>query len=254
MTHFFKRNDTEGGIAVLTLDRPPVNALTPALLNTVAGELGALDADPAVRAVVVASSLPVFSAGVDLKQAQDFSIVEQTAMVDGLNGCFSALYRFSKPLITAVNGAAIAGGLYFVLTADRVLSSGRGRFGLAEVRVGVMFPVGALEIARATLPPAAFRRMLLSGETLDADAAASIGIVDEITAPDDLMSRALDVARDFAMIPQATYAKVKAQMRAPVLDRIDAAIAEKSDPARTAWFADETPAAMAAMIAATRKR
>ncbi len=253
MTQYLKRENAGDGISVLTLERAPVNALTPALLHAVADELANLDGDPAVRALIIASGLQVFSAGVDLKEAKDFTPAEQTAMVDGLNRCFSALYRFTKPLVTAVNGAAIAGGLYFALTADRVLCDDRGKFGLTEIRVGVMFPVGALEIARSTLPPAAFRRMLLSGEIIDAEAALAIGIVDEIAATEDLMSRAIDAAGDFMAIPKATYAKVKTQMRTPVLEQIDRAVAENSDPAREAWFADETPAAMAATIAAMKK-
>lgn len=255
MTEFFRTRDAGEGITIVTLSRAPVNALTPAYLFELADSFNRLGADENVRAVVITSDLKVFSAGMDLKEAQAFGIEEQTAIVDGLSICYAALYGLPKPTITAANGAAIAGGLFFLLAADYSIAVERGKFGLTEVRVGIDFPVGPLEIARAELTPQVFRQMLLSGRNYDAHAAMAMGVVDEVIAAEDLMTRALSIARDYAAIPPLAFSKVKAQMRAGTLKRVNDTVSAKTDPTRTGWFSDETDGAMKALLAAaTAKR
>ena len=77
----------------------------------------------------------MLSGGFDLKAAQGFTSAEEMDIVDHLNADFATMYAFPKPLITAANGAAIAGGLFFVLTADYTVAIPQAKFGLAEVRV-----------------------------------------------------------------------------------------------------------------------
>ena len=139
---------TEDGIAILTLNRAPVNALVPTFLSDIAETLNTLAADKHVHAVVLTSALKVLSGGFDLKAAQAFTSADEKDIVDHLNADLATMYAFPKPLITAAGGAAIAGGLFFVLTADYTIAVPRAKFGLAEVRVGANFPVGPLEIRR----------------------------------------------------------------------------------------------------------
>lgn len=246
-------DDLDYGITHLTLYRAPVNALNSEFLATVKKQLSGLEQNQRVRAVVISSGLPVFSAGMDLKEAKAFSNAEQAAAVDGLNRTFFQLYAMSKPVITAVNGAAIAGGLFFVLASDYAIAREGAKFGLTEVRVGVNFPIAPLEIARATLAPNVFRRLLLSGQNVDAVSAGKMGIVDEVTSAEDLLPRAFAVARHYATIPPIAYAKVKDQMRAQVLQTIEHALARNSDPALAGWFTDETRAAMAQVLASVKR-
>jgi enoyl-CoA hydratase/carnithine racemase len=250
MTTHLKSQDQENGVRMLTLSRPPVNALNAAYLSELESAFDKIDKDETVRVLVLNSDLGVFSAGMDLKEALAFSPTEQTAIVDGLNAAYGRLYGVSKPVIVAINRAAIAGGLFFALVADYALADKGAKLGLTEVRVGVDFPVGALEIARAEMSPATFKRILLSGQNVDAAEAQTMGIINEITEPDDLTNRAIEMARDYARIPPIAFASIKAQMRKTVLDRIARVIADKSDPARDGWFTDETVAAMSALLAA----
>ncbi len=253
MSDNLDREDAAGGVTILTLKRAPVNALNPDYLSEIEATLSAIDADSSVRALVLTSGLKVFSAGMDLKEAIDFTDADQTAVVDGLNATYTRLYAMSKPVITAANGAAIAGGLFFILATDYTVARQRAKFGLTEVRVGVNFPVAPLEIARATLSPAAFRQVLLGGNLLDAAVAKEMGIVDEVVEPDDVMERALAVARNYAAIPPKTYASVKMQMRKNELDLISRVLAEGTDTTRNSWYSDETRGAMTALLeAATR--
>ena len=155
------RQSDDGPIRHLVLDAAPVNALRPDRLFGLAEVIEAAEGAAHVRAIVISSAQRVFSAGLDLKVARGFDSDEQAAIVDGLNVGFLRLFACSKPVIVAVNGAAIAGGLFFILSADHRVSSPRAQFGLAEVRVGVDFPVGPMEIARAMLTPNDLRRLMM---------------------------------------------------------------------------------------------
>ncbi len=248
MTAQVIRNDLGGGITRLTLNRAPVNALTPAFLMEFAGTLDDLAATDSVRAVVLDSAFAVYSAGLDLKAAQRFDRAEQNAIVDALNAGFLTQFTFPKPIVAAINGAAIAGGLFFVLASDWRVSGPKAKFGLAEVRVGADFPVGPLEIARATLDPNDLRRLMLTGQPVPAAVAAARGIVDHLCDADEVDPAAEAKARELAGIPGATFARVKRQIRQPAIAVIDAEMERlKTDPDR-GWFGPETRDAMQRMI------
>ncbi len=253
MTENLTRIDHDGGITELVLARQPVNALNPEFMKEISDRLAEIDSAAGVRAVVITSALPVFSAGMDLKEAQNFTVSEQTDVVDGLNETFCRLYGIRKPMVVAINGAAVAGGLFFALAADYAVARQGARFGLTEVRVGVDFPVGPLQIARAELTPQACRRLMLGGRNMDAQTARNLGVLDEVVDAGSVLPRAMEVALDFASIPAVAYARVKAQLRSTTLRTINDAIESQSDPARNGWFTDETRDAMAALLAATRK-
>jgi enoyl-CoA hydratase len=243
------RTDHCDGIVEIGLNRAPVNALSTEFLMEFAGLLDDLADDPTARALVLSSKFKVFSAGIDLKEAINFNADDQTAMVNGLNIAFLKLFAFPKPVVVAVGGAAIAGGLFFILTSDYRIAGPRAKFGLAEVRVGVDFPVGPMELARATLGPNGLRRLMLTGRPMDAAQAQAIGMIDEIE-PDEaiLLDRALRAARDLAASPPEAYALVKRQIRQNAITRIETAMADGPATAADGWFTAGTRAAMQRMI------
>lgn len=246
--------DKDHGITHLTLRREPVNALNTVFLTDVEHKLTAIEKDARVRAVVISSGLSVFSAGMDLKEARGFSDVEQSAMVTSINQTFFRLFSMSKPVVAVVNGAAIAGGLFFVLASDYAVAREDAKLGLAEVRVGVNFPIVPLEIARAALAPNVIRRIMLSGQYVDAVSASKMGIVDEVSSAENLLIRAFEVARDYATIPPIAYARVKAQMRAQSVQTMAQALKQKTDPTLAGWFTDETRSAMARALACAKHK
>lgn len=236
------------GVANLSLQRAPVNALTAAFLRDFETCLLDLKERSEVRAVVVQSPFKVFSAGLDLKAAQGLDLGEQSEIVTAFDQVFLTAYGFPKPLIAAVDGAAIAGGLFFVLVADHRLGTERSQFGLAEVRVGADFPAGPLEVARDTLAPADFRRLLLRGQPYEAERALDAGILDEIVAPGDLAAVARARADEFAGLPAGAFAGIKAQMRGPALARIRDAMERRRADGVEGWFYPDTIAAMVKMV------
>ena len=247
-------NTVADGVIAVRLDRPPVNALNPTFLAEIDRVFEALSADEAVRAVVLSGAGKTLSGGMDLKELLEFSAAEQEAMVAGLNRTLAALYGFPKPLICAANGPAIAGGLFFILTSDYCVANERAVFGLAEMRVGVRFPVGPFEIARQELAPHACRRIMLGGATHDAPTALQLGVIDEVLAADEVMTRATVVAGEYAALPPQAYAHTKRQLRGAVLERIAQVLSEDSDPMSVAWCTDETIVATKAVLASLQRK
>ena len=254
MADFLDEEDLGEGVRVLRLNRPPASALNTPFLLSIAQRLNELAHMDTLRALVLTGTGKVLSAGLDLKEAVSFTVAEQTAVCDGLNRAYGALYGFPKPVIAATNGHAIAGGLFFVLAADYRIAAEGSRFGLTEVRVGVRFPVSALEIANQELSPTLSRRLLLSGRNIGAVEALEHKLLDEVVPLDEVMDRAVSVARDYATIPPIAYGDVKQQLRGPAMTKISDAIETGNDATLDGWFTEETrTAAMALLAAATKK-
>jgi enoyl-CoA hydratase len=250
MTFEIHEDLSADGVCTLTLDRPPANALNAEFLDAIESRFVALEIRDDVRAVVITGRGKIFSAGMDLKIIPGLSLAGQRAAITALNKTYGRLYGFPKPLVAAVNGHAIAGGLFFVLASDyRVGPDGGAQFGLTEVRAGVAFPVAALDIAKAELSPAVARRLLLGGRTVGIGVAADWGILDEVVQPGDVLARALEQARLYAATPPKAYAAVKCQLRAGVLARIERVLADGGDPLLGNWITEETAAAAHATLA-----
>lgn len=244
--------DRGDGIVELQLGRGPVNALSADFLMAFAELITRLGQDDAVRAIILTSPFKVFSAGLDLKQAQDFDLAQQQAIVRGLNEGFLALYSCPKPVVAAVAGAAIAGGLFFVLGSDRRVAMSKSSFGLAEVRVGADFPVGPLEIAKATLDADTQRRLMLTGQPIGPIAARNFGFIDIIAEDsEDLAAYSLSEARKLAELPSIAYASIKQQLRGETITKIQTALAalaaDGNSPAQ-GWFNSQTKSAMQHML------
>jgi enoyl-CoA hydratase/carnithine racemase len=238
------RRDHGDGVIELVLGRAPVNALSAAFLMDFADEIQELGQDDTVRSIVITSDFKVFSAGLDLREAQTFDLKQQNAIVEGLNVGFLKLFSCPKPTVCAINGAAIAGGLFFILASDLRVSNSKASFGLAEVRVGADFPVGPLEIARATLDPNMLRRLMLTGLPISAETAHHMGIVDVLD--ETPTEKAIAEARKLGKNPPKTYASIKRQIRGGTIAVIEHAI--ENHASEEGWFSDETKTAMQRMI------
>jgi enoyl-CoA hydratase len=233
------------GVAVVRIQRPPANALDPGLLAAGARAVERLrDAQPA--AIVVTGSGKFFSGGVDLKLAPTLSAAEQREMVVAINRLFTDWYGLDLPVVAAVNGHAVAGGLILALCADHRVGSLVGSYGLTEVKVGAPYPAAAIGVVRAELGPVAARRLVLGGELIGAEAALAEGIFDELAEPEDALAAGIEAARRLAAHPAATYARVKAELRGPARAAIAAAV--ERDPLVDAWLSAETAGAAASAL------
>jgi enoyl-CoA hydratase len=229
--------EREGDVAVVRIDRPPANALDLTLLSEgrrCAEELAA--APPG--AVVLTGRDGFFSAGMDLKLAPALGAEGQRDAVAGINALFAAWYAFPRPVVAAVNGHAIAGGLILALCADyRVGTAGPGRYGLTEVKVGFPYPALAMAVVRAELSPAAARKLALRAQLIDAAQATEMGLLDELVDGDPL-PRATALAGELAQLPPNAYEQTKRQLRAGTIAAAGE-LAGSGDPLLAGWLGEE---------------
>jgi enoyl-CoA hydratase len=238
-----------GGVAVLRLARPPVNALDLELLTgirTAFGEAAGADA------VVFTGSGRAFSAGVDLRRILDGGEGYAEAFLDALTGAFLAVFDCPRPVVCAINGHALAGGCVFAAACDARIMSG-GTIGLTELAVGVPFPVAALEIVRNAVGAAA-AALALTARTMDAASARSIGLVDDVCDPDELLPKAVETARRLGSIPAEVYALTKEQLHRPVRQRIDWARPTDDPRVLRHWSSAPARDAIARFLATLRQR
>jgi len=244
-----RSHDEPGGVRVLTLDRPPANALTASLLVDLKEAVGAAATDDAVRAVVVRGNEKFFCAGLDLKELASGGAGD-LAGIGREDGIF-ALWTLPKPTVAEVAGHAVAGGAIICLACDvRLTCEGRHRIGLNENAFGIAFPREAFEIARSGLPHHRLRRLILEGGLHSPGDARTVGYVDEVLEDTDaLRARALEVATAMAAYPAPAYAHNKRLILEGALGRCE----EESEEAREAllglWTHPETLMGIMARVA-----
>jgi enoyl-CoA hydratase len=198
--------------------------------------------------VVITGRDGFFSAGVDLKLAPTLDAEGQRAMVTGINRLFGGWYGFPRPLVCAVNGHAIAGGLILALCGDHRVGAHHGKLGVTELRVGIGYPAAAMLVVKSELTPQAARRLVLGSDLVDPETGLELGLVDELQSDDHLLDRAFDVATELAALPKATYTQVKRELRAEALERIDRILGGERDPLAEGWIGDEAADAAAGVL------
>jgi len=238
--------ERHGSVAVLRLHHGKVHALDDALLGALVHQLDAVDRSDA-RSVVLTATGRVFSAGVDLQQVLDGGPGYLERLIPALTAAFGRLFSFPKPVVAAVNGAAVAGGCIVACACDRRILVEGGRIGASELLVGVPFPVSALEILRWACGDHV-EQVVLSGTLYQSDEAVSVGLAHEVVAADGLFDRALAVADELGAIAPEAFRLAKAQLRRPATERM-AADSPLVDPeVRALWTSGPTTAAIRAQV------
>lgn len=237
--------DREGGVRLLTLARPPANAIDETVLGDLAAALDAAAAADGVRALVLTGAGAFFSGGFDFT-APRRDAAGSLRIHELYRRTHRSLLAFRKPTIAMVNGHAIAGGLVLVLACDyRLGVEGEYRVGLNEVAVGAAFPRTAFEIVRLRLPHARASELILGAALYPASQAPRLGVVDDLFPPDRFEDTVLRRATRMAASPRESYAHAKAALLAGALDRIDAETPDEAARTIAVWSAPESRAARA---------
>jgi len=239
-------DDKESGVRVLTLNRPPANAINEDLLADLSAALGAARGDAAVRAIVLTGAGAFFGAGFDLTAPPRDAAA--TARMNALyRDAHLALLSYPKPTVAMLNGHAIAGGLVMALACDyRLGVEGDYRIGLNEVAIGASFPKAAFEIVRLRLAHARASELLLGAALYPSSQAIRLGVVDELLAADTFAATVLRRAARLGAFPADAYAHTKAALVAEAVERILGETAEQAERATAVWLSDESRAARAA--------
>jgi len=206
----FVRLEVEGGVGTIRLERPPVNALN----NQVQAELAELAREATtrddVRAVILYGGEKTFAGGADIKEMAARSYVEMTAFAADLTNSLSALAAIPKPTVAAVTGYALGGGLELALTADRRVVGDNVKLGQPEIQLGIIPGAGGTQRLTRLIGPSRAKDMIYTGRFVKAEEALSLGLVDEVVAPDDVYAAAHKWAAQFANGPAVALKAAKA--------------------------------------------
>jgi enoyl-CoA hydratase/carnithine racemase len=197
-------HEHRGGITLLTLNRPETrNSLSEAMLSALGAAFTAIAQDPKVRVVVIAANGPVFCAGHDLKELTarrsdaDHGRAYFTQVMDACSAVMQAVVRLPQPVIAAVQGVATAAGCQLVASCDLAIASSLAGFCTPGVDIGLFCSTPGVALAR-NLPRKHAMEMLLTGETVSAEDAARIGLVNRVVAPGTEREQAIKLARQIA--------------------------------------------------------
>ena len=194
--------ERRGAVAVVTLNRPEaMNALSRALRADLAAVFRDLDADDGVRAIVLTGAGKAFTAGLDLKELGAGASIGEAANPSGDIDPVRAIEKCRKPVIGAINGAAITGGFEVAIACDVLYASVNARFADTHARVGIMPGWGLSQKLSRLIGIHRAKEVSLSGNFVDAKTACEWGLVNRVFAADELVPAAIKLAEDMATVP-----------------------------------------------------
>lgn len=238
---------------VLRMDAGKANAIDSEFLRTLERELDAWDASEA-SALVLTGVGKAFCAGLDLV---GLSKLDRDGMRDHManfHRVVTRIFASPRPVVSAINGHAIAGGCVLALQSDyRVLALGSAKMGLREAPLGVGLPTCVIETLRHAIPASSFTAVALEGRLFDPEGALECGLVDELVSPDHLEARALEYAGVLADIPSPAFAQIKLSQRGPSLERMAAVLGSDAEAWLDTWFSDGARQRVGAAVAALQK-
>lgn len=221
----------DGPVATVTLNRPQArNAISGELLARLGETMAAVEANGEVRVAILTGADPAFCAGVDLKEVGRETSVLRTA----LSGSHGPWPPVSKPVIAAVNGAAVTGGLELVLNCDIVICSERAAFADTHARVGVLPGWGLSVLLPLAVGRSRARQMSFTGDFLTAGQALTAGLVSEVVPHADLLGRAREIAGAIAGNDARAVAALLASYRQVEAEVVAGGFAAEEQAAR-AW-------------------
>jgi enoyl-CoA hydratase len=179
--------DRRGAVALLTLNRPPLNALDVAVLEALEARVAEVAADAGARALVLTGEGRAFAAGADIAAMRAFTAADAGAFSRLGHRAFASLEALAIPTIAAVNGYALGGGCELACACDWIYASAKARFGQPEVNLGILPGFGGTSRLVRRVGIAWAKEIVLGGEPIDAEQAVRIGLANRVFAPEDLL-------------------------------------------------------------------
>ncbi len=216
------------GVAVITMNHPPVNALGIPFLEDLETVLGRLREEQDARAVLLASACPgFFSAGDDVSSLQEIDD-ETIAALPRVHALLNRLEDLPLPTIAAINGHALGGGLELALACDfRFMGKGSGRIGLPEIRLGMIPAFGGTQRLPQLVGKARALEMMYKGLQITPEEAEKAGLVNAVFAGDELYERSLDYAQRLARQATRALGRIKRCVNTGLREGFAAGLAEE---------------------------
>lgn len=206
----FVRFEVEAGIGTIRLDRPPVNALNKQMQEEIRAAAHEATERDDVAAVIIYGGEKTFAGGADVKEFAAMSHADMLDRAPGLSSSLSSVAEIPKPTVAAVTGYALGGGLELALAADRRVIGDNVKVGQPEILLGIIPGAGGTQRLARLVGPSKAKDLIYSGRFVKPDEALSLGIVDEVVAPDDVYRAARAWAEQFVGGPSRALAAAKA--------------------------------------------
>jgi enoyl-CoA hydratase len=189
----------EGHVALVLIDNPPVNSLTTEVIDGLDSAFAELDKKTDVRAVILTGGgEKAFVAGADIKDFPNWTSETAYDVLGRIHRIFSRIENYRAPVIAAINGYALGGGLELALACDIRLASEKAAVGQPEVGLGVIPGYGGTQRLCRTINVGEAKKMIFSGEHVGAQRAYEVGLVQQVTKPEALMDEAMALANKIA--------------------------------------------------------
>ena len=212
MSYETLRYEKADGIGIITLNRPKrLNALSFQLKDEVSAVFDEIENDDDVQVVILTGGDKAFSAGADIKERSTVDITQSQAYFRQLKShdFYCKIEDFEKPVIAAISGVAVGGGCELAMVCDLRIASETARFGLPEVKIGVMPAAGGTQRLPRLIGITRAKELLYTGEFIDAEEARRIGLVNKVVPVDQLMTEAKALAKKIAEKPPLSVKYLK---------------------------------------------
>lgn len=189
---------TDQAVATIRLERPPMNALNAQVQDEIAAAAAQVTADQEVRAVILYGGGKVFAAGADIKEMADASYSRMAADTRRLQDAFTAVAKIPKPVVAAITGYALGGGLELALCADFRVAGESARVGQPEILLGVIPGAGGTQRLPRLVGPARAKDIVFTGRFVGAAEALAIGLVEQVVPDADVYQAARELVARYA--------------------------------------------------------
>jgi len=232
---------TSDSVCILTLDRPPANALNASLVDDLAAAFAQAERNPDVRGILITSGVEgYFSAGFDVHEVFDYDRATMTAYWRAFVELYERIYASEKPVVAGMPGHTFAGGVLLALACDaRVMADGPYGVGVSAINLGVPLPLGAMNMAINAMGPGHARRLFLTGDTVDPHRALAMGFVQQVVAADRLYDAALARTSELAGKSQPAFHAIHAMFDSLSGRDELGSDTERVDAFIDFWFSDE---------------
>jgi enoyl-CoA hydratase len=197
----FVNLEISGGIGVIRLERPPMNALNAQVQEELRAAAHASTDNDEVRAVIVYGGPKVFAAGADIKEMAEMTYVQMAARAGALSSAFDAIARIPKPVVAAITGYALGGGCELALACDWRVVADDAKLGQPEIRLGIIPGAGGTQRLSRMIGPAKAKDLIFSGRMVDAQEALAIGLADRVVSPEKVYDEAVALVTPYLTGP-----------------------------------------------------
>lgn len=214
---------------VITIDRPPVNALDLDTITALEMTFTAAGHEAPRNGVVLTGGGQLFSAGVDTRAFAGYGRAQRHEMVRAITRMVARLLAIETPVVAAVSGHALGGGFVLLLACDYRIGAdiAAAKLGMTEAQAGIPFPAGPLEVMRHELAPALLRRLTLTSAVLTPRECLEAGVLDALCPAAEVTSRSIAAAKSLAAQP--AFRAVKRQIRGALAERLAALASSGQD-------------------------